>query len=268
MFYFLWRILSNPRISKSAVLVHFSHINRLFNAFAALKMHWLQVLTIVTAIFYIFLPIPVFPCRNPCFDTLLSPDPYIYCIFPSAGDYNPDFCKTPDKKTAPPKRSCPIMLFCIIFILRPSRRIIIYVFPYGPVIVFITNHMVIKPPLPDILTDLMIAITFEQGNEFRDDPVCSFGVSFQRNLLDAGGRRVRRLRRTEKSHPVIIIIRFCGVIAYGDDHMDMVRHDHIFINKYVIIFVIHQPDVLFYNLSSLGKPLLRYVASAVPYNSP
>ena len=75
MFYFLKRILSNPRRYKAAVLVHFSHNNRLFNAFIALKTSWLQFLTFVTALFYLFLPIPLFPCisRRFCADPPLFP---------------------------------------------------------------------------------------------------------------------------------------------------------------------------------------------------
>ena len=75
MFYFLKRILSNPRKYKAAILVHFSHNNRLFNAFIALKTSWLQFLTFVTAIFYLFLPIPLFPCiaRRFCADPPLFP---------------------------------------------------------------------------------------------------------------------------------------------------------------------------------------------------
>ena len=80
--------------------------------------------------------------------------------------------------------------------------------------------------------------------------------------------RVRRLRRTVKSYFVAIAKRFSRRITDNQNKMNMIWHDHILIDKYVLVLIIHQTQILFHQYSEFAEADLRYVASVVPYELP
>ena len=107
----------------------------------------------------------------------------------------------------------------VIFVLCPSARIIgNIIIPYH-IIVFIAHNMVIKRPLPQIASGILIGKPFQ----------C-------RNYAWHQFRRARRPRR--------------AIITQNrNQHMNMVWHDNIGINRHIWICLRNRSDIMFNNFT-------------------